>query len=88
MRILITGSSGQIGTNLGLYLLERGHEVFGVDVRPNTWTDAIPTLLQDLAGSFADFRGGLGHVPYPPNLDDGHGSSAWMAFQKDRKKRT
>ncbi len=69
MRILITGSSGQIGTNLGLYLLERGHEVFGVDVRPNTWTDAIPTLLQDLAGSFADFRGGLGHVPYPPNLD-------------------
>lgn len=69
MRILITGSSGQIGTNLGLCLLARGHEVFGVDVRPNAWTDAIPTLLQDLAGSFADFRGGLGHVPYPPDLD-------------------
>ena len=69
MRILITGSSGQIGTNLALYLLERGHEVFGVDVRPNSWTDAFPTLLQDLAAPFADFSGGLGHVPYPPDLD-------------------
>ena len=69
MRILITGSSGQIGTNLGLHLLSRGHEVFGVDVRLNGWTDAFPTLLQDLAAPFSDFRGGLGHVPYPPNLD-------------------
>lgn len=69
MRILITGSSGQIGTNLGLYLIERGHQVFGVDVRPNPWTDTIPTLLQDLSSPFTDFRGGLGHVPYPPNLD-------------------
>lgn len=69
MRILITGSSGQIGTNLALHLLERGHDVFGVDVRPNSWTDAFPTLLQDLAAPFSDFSGGLGHVPYPPNLD-------------------
>ena len=69
MRILINGSSGQIGTNLALHLLERGHDVFGVDVRPNSWTDAFPTLLQDLAAPFADFSGGLGHVPYPPNLD-------------------
>ncbi|MFN2135760.1 MAG: NAD-dependent epimerase/dehydratase family protein [Candidatus Promineifilaceae bacterium] len=69
MRILITGSSGQIGTNLGLRLLESGHEPFGVDVRPNPWTDAIPTLLQDLSVPYADFDGGLGYVPYPPNLD-------------------
>ena len=69
MRILITGSSGQIGTNLALHLLSGGHEVFGVDVRPNGWTDAFPTLLQDLAAPFSDFRGGLGHVPYPPDLD-------------------
>ena len=69
MRILITGSSGQIGTNLGLYLIEHGHEVFGVDVRPNTWTDAFPTLLQDLSTPFTDFHGGLGHAPYPPELD-------------------
>jgi UDP-glucose 4-epimerase len=69
MRILITGSSGQIGTNLALYLLERGHEVFGVDVRPNSWTDAFPTLLQDLSAPFTDFSGGMGHVPYPLDLD-------------------
>lgn len=69
MRILITGSSGQIGTNLALHLIERGHDVFGVDVRPNTWTDAFPTLLQDLSTPFTDFSGGLGHVPYPPYLD-------------------
>ncbi len=69
MHILITGSSGQIGTNLGLYLLERGHRVFGVDVRPNPWTDAIPTLLQDLSAPFAGFGGGLGHAPYPDDLD-------------------
>ncbi len=30
MRILITGSSGQIGTNLALRLLEGGHQVFGI----------------------------------------------------------
>lgn len=69
MRVLITGSSGQIGTNLGLYLIEHGHQVFGVDVRPNPWTDAIPTLLQDLSAPFTDFSGGLGHVPYPADLD-------------------
>ena len=39
MRILVTGSSGQIGTNLALRLLQDGHEVFGIDKRLNTWTD-------------------------------------------------
>lgn len=69
MRVLITGSSGQIGTNLALHLLERGVEVFGVDVRPNTWTNAFPTLLQDLSTPFSHFDGGLGHVPYPADID-------------------
>ena len=41
MRILLTGSSGQIGTNLALRLLADGHEVFGVDKRPNTWTRGV-----------------------------------------------
>lgn len=48
MRILITGSSGQIGTNLGLSLLAAGHEVLGIDKRPNAWTDAIDTEKVDL----------------------------------------
>jgi nucleoside-diphosphate-sugar epimerase len=65
MRVLITGSSGQIGTNLGLRLLADGHEVFGVDKRQNSWTDKFPTLLQDLAGHYPAFRGGIGGVEYP-----------------------
>lgn len=48
MRFLITGSSGQVGTNLGLALLREGHEVRGVDMRPNTWTEEIETDLVDL----------------------------------------
>lgn len=52
MRILITGSSGQIGSNLGLKLLEVGHEVVGVDIRPNVWTTEIPTMGQDLSIPF------------------------------------
>jgi len=66
MRVLVTGSSGQIGTNLALRLQRDGHDVFGVDKRQNPWTDAFPTLLQDLAGHYPAFRGGIGGVEYPP----------------------
>jgi UDP-glucose 4-epimerase len=69
MRVLITGSSGQIGTNLALALQSQGHFVFGIDIRPNTWTDGFPTLLQDLSVPAHDFQGGIGHVDYPPDLD-------------------
>jgi UDP-glucose 4-epimerase len=65
VKVLVTGSSGQIGTNLALRLQRDGHEVFGVDKRPNGWTDAFPTLLQDLAGHYAPFRGGINGVEYP-----------------------
>jgi UDP-glucose 4-epimerase len=66
MRVLVTGSSGQIGTNLALRLLADGHDVFGVDKRPNPWApDAFPTLLQDLSGHYAAFRGGINGVEYP-----------------------
>jgi UDP-glucose 4-epimerase len=65
MKILITGSSGQIGTNLALRLLDAGHEVFGIDKRQNTWTDAFPYLLQDLAGHYAPYPGGINGVEYP-----------------------
>jgi len=69
MRVLITGSSGQIGTNLALRLLENGHFVFGVDKRPNSWTRDFDTLLQDLSAPFHQFTGGLGYAAYPPDLD-------------------
>jgi nucleoside-diphosphate-sugar epimerase len=65
MRILVTGSSGQIGTNLALKLLEEGHWVFGVDKRTNSWTADFETLLQDLAGHYAPFRGGMNGVEWP-----------------------
>src|SRR5215217_7227475 len=65
MQILITGSSGQIGTNLALRLLDAGHRVFGIDKRLNAWTDRVTTLLQDLAAPYRDFAGGIGSVPYP-----------------------
>jgi UDP-glucose 4-epimerase len=65
VRILLTGSSGQIGTNLALRLQRDGHWVYGVDKRSNTWTDAFDTLHQDLAGHYPAFHGGIGGVEYP-----------------------
>jgi nucleoside-diphosphate-sugar epimerase len=65
MRILITGSSGQIGTNLALLLQREGHDVFGIDKRQNTWTDEFPYLLQDLSGNYAAFPRGINGVEYP-----------------------
>lgn len=65
MRILITGSSGQIGTNLALRLMEEGHEVFGIDKRLNTWTDRFRYLLQDLTTSNSPSPEGLGGIQYP-----------------------
>jgi nucleoside-diphosphate-sugar epimerase len=65
MRIILFGSSGQIGTNLALRLLADGHEVFGVDKRANTWTDRFPTLLQDLSGQLPASATGIGDAEYP-----------------------
>lgn len=65
MRVLITGSSGQIGTNLALQLIAAGHTVFGVDRRPNPWSNAFLTLLQDLSMPYREFVGGIGGAPYP-----------------------
>lgn len=48
MKVLITGSSGQIGTNLALSLMSRGDHVIGIDRRSNTWTDRIETCTLDL----------------------------------------
>jgi UDP-glucose 4-epimerase len=65
MRIIITGSSGQIGTNLALRLTRDGHEVFGIDKRRNTWTKDFPYLLQDLSGHYPSYPTGIGGVDYP-----------------------
>lgn len=65
MRVLITGSSGQIGTNLALRLLDEGHSIFGVDKRVNTWTDRFRYLLQDLSNNYPPYAKGIGGVEYP-----------------------
>jgi nucleoside-diphosphate-sugar epimerase len=65
MRVLITGSSGQIGTNLALRLVAEGHQVFGVDNRPNPWTGQFRYLLQDLSGRYTAHPTGIGGVDYP-----------------------
>ena len=48
MKILVTGSSGQIGTNLALALQDRGDDVYGIDNRTNAWTEGVPTEQVDL----------------------------------------
>lgn len=48
MKVLITGSSGQIGTNVALALQARGDKVIGIDRRPNAWSNAVDTRLFDL----------------------------------------
>ncbi len=66
MKILVTGSSGQVGTNLCLALLQNGHSVLGIDKRQNTWTNQIPCLRGDLAqgmpppAEIAAAQGGFG----------------------------
>jgi UDP-glucose 4-epimerase len=49
MLVVITGSSGQIGTNLAHRCLDAGHAVVGFDVRRNTWSTRFQTQLFDLA---------------------------------------
>jgi nucleoside-diphosphate-sugar epimerase len=64
MKILITGSSGQIGTNLALRCLGEGHEVLGIDRRTNTWTDRFRYVLQDLSAPYPSYPGRIGGVEY------------------------
>jgi UDP-glucose 4-epimerase len=63
VRVLITGSSGQIGTGVGLALRRRGDEVQGIDNRENTWTKEIPTVVCDLCAS------ALGELPVKGRFD-------------------
>jgi UDP-glucose 4-epimerase len=60
MNVLITGSSGQIGTNTALALQARGDSVVGVDRRENAWTKEVHTKIVDLA------RAEAGDLPAGP----------------------
>ena len=69
-KIMVTGSSGTIGTRLCEMLLEKGYEVVGLDSRPNQWKPEIDkiTAKADMldAGAFdrlpASAKDGIGTV--------------------------
>ncbi|HEV2293606.1 MAG TPA: NAD-dependent epimerase/dehydratase family protein [Tepidisphaeraceae bacterium] len=68
MNVLVTGSSGQIGTNLSLALLARGDNVIGLDNRPNQWTDKIPTIDVDLVNAARDDTAADIELPHAPDV--------------------
>lgn len=53
MRILVTGSSGMIGTNLVDALTREGHDVVGLDIREPVANFETPAALHDLRNPIA-----------------------------------
>jgi UDP-glucose 4-epimerase len=47
-KILVTGSSGTIGTALSETLLNRGFDVVGVDIKPNKWNEKVQEVTINL----------------------------------------
>lgn len=49
-KILVTGSSGTVGTRLCEILLEKGYDVKGIDIAPNKWNEKVNnvTTIADL----------------------------------------
>lgn len=54
MKILVTGSSGTIGTRLCEKLLEAGHEVVGADWEVSKWQPAVEKIRVDIDLRHAD----------------------------------
>lgn len=59
MKILVTGSSGTIGTRLCEKLLEQGHDVIGADWEPCKWKQEIEDLRIDIDLRHAEELGKL-----------------------------
>lgn len=64
MHILVTGSSGTIGTRLCETLLERGHTVVGADWEPCQWNTTVEALRVDI-----DLRHSEEYGKLPTNID-------------------
>ncbi|MDP6592426.1 MAG: NAD-dependent epimerase/dehydratase family protein, partial [Candidatus Poseidoniia archaeon] len=48
MKILVTGSSGTVGTRLCEKLMEQGHEIVGVDWHKNKWKPEINKMTVNI----------------------------------------
>ncbi|GHO66930.1 hypothetical protein KSC_058220 [Ktedonobacter sp. SOSP1-52] len=59
MRVLLTGSSGLLGSVIAQELTARQHEVYGIDLRPGPWTGE----LVNIGNREAHFRLALVVVP-------------------------
>lgn len=68
MNVLVTGSSGQIGTNLGLALHARGDAVVGIDKRANAWTMQIETRTVDLVDIARRDAAATVELPFAPDV--------------------
>lgn len=63
-KILVTGSSGTIGTRLCEVLLSKGYEVYGVDLKPNKWNERVNRITL-----CADLREEVAYEQLPSELD-------------------
>ena len=63
-KILITGSSGTIGTALCETLLNKGFDVVGVDIKPNKWNEKVQEVTINL-----DLRDDNLSEKLPKNID-------------------
>ncbi|MCA9371260.1 MAG: NAD(P)-dependent oxidoreductase, partial [Candidatus Peregrinibacteria bacterium] len=59
MKILVTGSSGTIGTRLCEKLLSEGHDVVGADWEPCKWQQKVEDLRIDIDLRHAEEYGKL-----------------------------
>ncbi len=52
LKVLVTGSSGTIGSALCTRLIDRGHSVVGIDAQKQKWDNRIETIVCDLRQTF------------------------------------
>lgn len=58
LKILVTGSSGFIGFHLSKYLLDLGHEVFGIDSLTDYYDVSLKNQRQKILTKFSNFKVG------------------------------
>jgi len=64
MKILVTGSSGTVGTRLCEMLIEKGYEVIGADWKPNKWKPSVNNITVN-----ADLRDSENLGALPADVD-------------------